>query len=524
MTEFGGFSTNSLSIDLHLRKFVHWQHFHNLWDHHAGANQVTETDSEKRFELFCVGTLLEHELRHFHDFLLSPTAASTFRARLVLLMNSVHLLRDFKNNDDTQVIPVPLDQWLTLPLAARNQIIAVSNRWPEYRGKKFWSPSVFTQESITETVLPRGGQLLNSTKAEDVQRILGVMTKSALNIRTYKKGFWPPGNTIHLTPRFAYECSALLMQLVAVRKTYGDKECAEFLVNIAQRQTMFVSLFIKWLILAAGGDLNDINRGIMYIQDFTDIDVGFLTAVFTWCLIGHPLQEKSPRLGCPAVRMGLLFNTLVEDRQSVYPAEALEPDKYFALWESRFGVKAWRTSLEQHAETFRKACEDITQVADSHIRNAVNDPEAQEAFFDVPRVLNSYGLQREELLQKFLSAPTAYMYPGVYLDYPSRWGTCPLIFDLSNADFSLDISDINSLKGVRMTPPRRQDGKFASGFQLTQESIFGVKNHFNIKSLETVKSLLSTTDVLFFPENFRAWEGLGLSEVEDILGFAIYHL
>jgi hypothetical protein len=267
---------------------------------------------------------------------------------------------------------------------------------------------------------------------------------------------------------------------------------------------MFIKLFRLWLILAAGGGQDNLKRDIMHIHNFNDIDIAFLTSVFTWCLMGHPLQEAKPRLGCPAARMGMLFEALLEDRASVYPDRSLEPERYLALWDSYFRVKPWRTSLDESVASFRKACDTITQVLDGNVTKATNDQELQQVYMDILRVLDSYKLQREELLDKFIANPSAYMYPGVYLERPSRWGTCPLTFDLSDANFALDVSDIGPQTGIRMTPPRWQKGNLASGFKITQNTIFEVNNYFDIDSLKNIGPLLSATDIVFFASSLFA--------------------
>jgi hypothetical protein len=440
-SNFGGFSPIRQSLHIRFRTEQEWAHFARLWKMEPGANVLAGLSAEDRFRHICIGTVLEHELRHFHDNLLAPTSTSLLSSRLTLLANSLQLLSVVRKTQEFDVIPVPLQKWLFMATEERERIIAEAHSWPVYRGLTFWRPPVLSPSSEMQPPRPTSN-ILSAANAEDQVYWLCQIARSARNIKILRDGFMAPGKRLRLSPRFVHEASALVTQVFSVWRTYGAPETAEFLYWLSSRPTPFSEFFIKWLVIAAGGSPEDTVREDFEISRVEQIDFRFLSAAFCWCLLGHPLQEDDNLDGCPAVRANMLFSEIVRNRTAVYPDKNSSTGSLFGLWDHHFHVRPWKDSLQLSKRRL-----------DSRIRHFGDQAVMGEKLFaaagedigfvsGLTRTHQAFQFQRNAFLDRFCSAPEAYVQPNLYLWKQSAWGECPSVLDFSKAEFGLDAAQL----------------------------------------------------------------------------------
>src|SRR5260221_3708 len=87
--DFGGFDPKFLGVTIKIASGENWQSVKSQME---GRDPETEFilahPPRKAFELLSLATVLSHEFRHFHDFLVSPFGAEIFRSRIMALVNA----------------------------------------------------------------------------------------------------------------------------------------------------------------------------------------------------------------------------------------------------------------------------------------------------------------------------------------------------------------------------------------------------------------------------------------------------
>src|SRR5687768_6984442 len=110
--DYGGFDPKFLGVTVRFEGSRPWN-WHTFMMVHssepdkvlAEANAALAKGTAEAFDHVSVGTVLNHELRHFHDFLLSPIGNRIFRLRLMALINGVFALAI--STDQEAYLPVP---------------------------------------------------------------------------------------------------------------------------------------------------------------------------------------------------------------------------------------------------------------------------------------------------------------------------------------------------------------------------------------------------------------------------------
>lgn len=98
-----------------------------LTDQTLAALDLTSADAVDQFHDVAHATVHSHELRHFHDFLLSPRGSITLRQRIVEVLNAMSLLARTKRLSEAgsvNALPVPLGRWADLDASARREFLA----------------------------------------------------------------------------------------------------------------------------------------------------------------------------------------------------------------------------------------------------------------------------------------------------------------------------------------------------------------------------------------------------------------
>jgi hypothetical protein len=88
------------------------------------GNSALNKGADEAFDTFSMGTVMMHELRHFHDFILSPYGNHLFRLRLLAAVNGVQVIGGLRAKNP--VIPVPLPKWRRMQSGERTILAA---RW-----------------------------------------------------------------------------------------------------------------------------------------------------------------------------------------------------------------------------------------------------------------------------------------------------------------------------------------------------------------------------------------------------------
>ncbi|AZO34806.1 MAG: hypothetical protein EOS76_04660 [Mesorhizobium sp.] len=154
-------------------------------------------------------TSVGHELRHFHDWLLSFSYLEAARRRLFLGVNAFETLRHFPRFPGG-LFPLPLLDWaITDPNKRQVKIEELDD---------FFGAGKLKICDIPYFSLPRLQDL--SSYSDSLTNGFLVCTRAALSIRMLLNGFLPPG---HLSPSDVFELSAVATQLLTIIDRFGSR-------------------------------------------------------------------------------------------------------------------------------------------------------------------------------------------------------------------------------------------------------------------------------------------------------------
>src|SRR6185436_20958930 len=108
--DFGGFDPSFIGITRYFGNPRVWQ-FNQEFTRSQNPVSVLSIPHEQAFEALATVSVLSHEIRHFHDFLLSPYQANLFRLRIQSLVNLLGIAPYILKGEDINCLPVPISKW-----------------------------------------------------------------------------------------------------------------------------------------------------------------------------------------------------------------------------------------------------------------------------------------------------------------------------------------------------------------------------------------------------------------------------
>lgn len=210
-------------------------------------------DPENAVANLALASAVEHERRHFHDWLLSPYTAAITAIRAEVFMN-YGVLRHALRTGGTTVIPVPLPRWLRKSGAEQQALLEM---WQSLLGEdcQIRLPD-FTQPGLAEAIAGISKRY----------RSIGVL-------------FEPVAGT-DVDAASLFEASALLIQTQAIHDLFGETASNLFMQAMAQlgprsRYGLFINI------------MNGLRRPNEILENNT------LSAIATWCLLGNTTADSA---------------------------------------------------------------------------------------------------------------------------------------------------------------------------------------------------------------------------------------
>jgi hypothetical protein len=328
-------------------------------------------------------TVFDHELRHFHDFLLSPHSANIFRLRLLAMMKGYDFLIGAYNEGsalENRCIPIPLTRWL--------------RRHPTNRAAdiRLWSRSRRSPNGVPWAPVPVPYvQPADEFDCDDELAASAFITAKAYEaIARYSRGFATQDqNALRATDVF--ELSALLLQGYAARMLLGEHAMGEFFARIASNARY-------------GRPLNLLERAF---GEFGHTRWDAALMAVTWSLLGRSLgsshDEAAESHACPAYRLTFLLDLF---RRDGIPPAGTGCKLLFARWDSALGAVPLAEGLEREVSANESAqvtydCWAATQV---------------EEMRPLSSVFASYADAHKHAVRSFLANPDDYVRPEAYLE------------------------------------------------------------------------------------------------------------
>lgn len=290
---------------------------------YVDLSRVEEEDERER--LIWYNTTYFHEARHVHDYLLCPALNYEYRLRLTAIYQTLHLLFSKRSDSDYSVFPLPLQQWIRLPLSKKKECL---NEWSDV-GFKASAPLV----SVPGDMLIRSALSNEAFHSLDLYSRLAILGAasfeeySALHKRKIGDQY---GRTISV--KTMMEASAVACQLMSAYSLYGEEgeqSMWRLLVKAANAETLQNRHFNDYTVV-----FSYINAYLGQKQAIGQNNlVPFTGILMTWCFFAN--QQSDGRVD-PVMRLReFIERDFAKDISIKHITDA--PEEVFAYWDKKMG-------------------------------------------------------------------------------------------------------------------------------------------------------------------------------------------
>jgi len=390
-----------------------------------------------------LGTVLEHEVRHFHDALISPYSAKLLRLRLEIATNFDQVFNDMVAagfETGCNCVPVPAEKWIELSEQERGVLIA------DFEATGFFganlrplpmpvipnqiaSPAMLRADSILEyPVFPplSEGFFSSYGKDEDEARRLYMLRMAILKDHYDQVDFLlrglPFSRVGNLQPWEVFEAAAVTVQMVAAHESCVGFSANDFLRQLATDAPRYIRALLPFIqVHSSDGPL--IPRAVLIAS--------------TWAILSGEVFGKDMKdwdvgeaQGSPAARYA---GAIAWFKRVGLPRPEASVFKIFRDLDESLGCSVWKQNVElslvRNLSLAEKIEGGLKPTADANARKAV---QAYCRFVDNQRDLLTSGAF--DLDQ--------YTRPDKYLALANRLPQPPTIFHVQNlgmdpAEFAL---------------------------------------------------------------------------------------
>ncbi len=246
-----------------------------------------------------VQTSVSHELRHFHDSLLSFTFFEALRRKLLLNVNSVELFKNLPRQQNAY-LPAGLLDWIMTDEETRIQRKA---QLEEFYGREMKIREVpyFSDDQLEQQVRP----------SATTDGLFLACSRGAVSVRTLLTTGYTDSAGERFTAMDIYELSAISTQLLSITDRFGVHTGSDIYWNIFHK-----TYYDKVLDVIDDLLVHDGNKLI----SGTDVLI-LASAMSMWAICAEP-PDPGPELhrACPAIRFLQLKVKLLQDKPSLKEA------------------------------------------------------------------------------------------------------------------------------------------------------------------------------------------------------------
>lgn len=383
--DFGGFDPIFPGVTISFSRSEAWQKV-DSYIADSTSPPLVGSDEEK-FELLSLISVLSHELRHFHDSLLSPYAIRVLRLRFHALLGIVQILPDIVK-DGPNCIGVPISAWCALDEDARAKYIENLGT-PQLSSKWIPVPLPYLSSERPST----SGATAHSPEAVAAIISAAVARRDQISELTNRATRDGPYS---VQPWQIFELSALLVQIEEIRSAYGADA---------------VDLFLKSLLALSPNPYAE----ILQITDAVwrklnwSYSAPFAMASVVWSLFGS--YEKDQWNACPAERYMRLLNHFLERGVN----EDLDPTE---SWFDVFNRWSAALKLSTVQEGLDEARQNLIRISEA-AKNITDATKMDDLLKPILQGLAAIGRAHLHNAIEFQNDPGAYISPARYLKSPT---------------------------------------------------------------------------------------------------------
>ncbi len=396
--DFGGFNPRFMGVSIMLGSP---EAYEVLIDYMLNDQASYYGDEKTSLQEIAIKSVLEHEIRHYHDFLTSPYSNYIFRLRLMALGNGASALSEaqFVNGN---CLPIPITTWLTINNLQRKQQIE------EWNG--------FTKKPLMPVQLPtisKDDLLVNSppiivdvehlSPQEKFEAYVLHSSKAYKRIEQIVEGFALDKKHNEVKPCNVYEVTALTIQIATIYQSQGLIPSLNFMDFLVNSNLSYAKLWSDFFNVALFLEKKNSSKSS---EETLGWKLAIMMCMAEWCLLGnYGIEGKE---ACPTRRFERLLEHLLDDYTFSASWEG-DVDSLWAHWDKKTSVTPWRKSLETLL-AFNKRGGDFYKSLVKIKKNPISDI--------LEEVLQVYSRQQEVMINHLLTTPEKLVYPTDYLNAP----------------------------------------------------------------------------------------------------------
>lgn len=390
-----------------------------------------------------IRSVMEHEIRHYHDFLLGSYNGMLFRSRLQAVLNGIKALRVIKELPG-DVLPVPLSGWMMLSAEERELQL---EEWAAFSisGEK---PSVIPVPIVSREALLRpretGGYAIDD---DSPAAVFSLAAENAAygyaRIQALVHGVEDshlPENRHLITPANIQEVLALTVQLGAIWQAQGEQQArifAQFFLSQSNLPSARLWRFLLDLSLRGTpgitGHEDELEKA--FAASFQVMTIG------TWTLLGSHIKEGES--ASPAERLTNLLKLLLADSAEVQTARNTAPSvaATWGYWDTALGLNPWRESLKESLDWASRGVDFYGQL------HEISEPGWEKDFHaTLHNMMKAYADDQRTLIEQVLKKPEDLVGVTRYLSLPAGTLPVPLFRLQMDNESALDLSALDQKK------------------------------------------------------------------------------
>ncbi|MHC8334156.1 hypothetical protein [Pseudomonas sp. LB3P25] len=326
--DYGGFAPRFFGVTIRLHSE---RDFAYLDDYISGRLHDAE---DRSLKVISLKSVMQHEVRHYHDFLISPYGSFVFRAKLQAAIHGCALL-GLLNELPGEWLPAPVTAWCSMEEQERQKCIA---EWRAELGTGISFVELPNLNQIDCSKVTSSAEI--SLKKSDPNAAIAFLAHSVrqsyYRVKDLTQGMMVETSAPELTPCNFFEVLALSTQLQSIRIAQSA-DCAQVLwAMLEESNASYAKLWRRVLALVNGlSSPRHSNNGSPNVLDQ-------IVSIVLWCTLGNFMIDNIR--ACPNVRFLLLENFLKTRGCGEDIANDVVP--VWRRWDEALGLPSWRDGVE----------------------------------------------------------------------------------------------------------------------------------------------------------------------------------
>ncbi|CAB5117953.1 hypothetical protein D3OALGA1CA_2407 [Olavius algarvensis associated proteobacterium Delta 3] len=379
--------------------------------------QILSLPKDQMFEAISMVTVLQHEIRHFHDFLLTPYSQRLWQLRMEILLNGMQIIYHYlraNEKGDFNCIPVPFSSWCYQNKKKRKLLLKQLKDFGPFDGDKKLIPCslpLFPSHNKKNKYIPSNYH--TSTFPIDDLILLTLNKYDQMEDLTFR-----PGEKLYnfdYQPYHVFELSGLICQLQAIMFDIGNTALTEFSNYIFKMSRAPYTLLLQ-LLFSIWGKVGE------------PMSLYMASAIVLWSLLGSYKHDQWK--ACPTLRFASLVLYLLEKGP---PNSSMPYMKLFDEWSSATKL----SKVEVALKTAQKEAIDYPKRVNKALSNNPIGEfyKTQENY--LPFIESVCKAQRH-MIGEFLKKPELYIENSRYLYKTPMYVNPPVRIDMIKGGVLVD--------------------------------------------------------------------------------------